>query len=209
VLGAFSYTGIKDGRYWGHWDIFEGSYGARWGKDGMDAMDTLFTNTRCAPVEEIETEYPLRCRHWQLNDNPIGHGRFRGGVGGQRDFEFLVDGFIASEHDGHTFSPWGLAGGRPGSPCSMWKFDREGAEPEPVPPKTPVMTARKGEIYRAIAGNGGGTGSPADRDPERVLRDYRDELISLEEAREVYAVAIDSKTRQIDEKETRKLRDQG
>jgi N-methylhydantoinase B len=89
----------------------------------------------------------------------------------------------------------------------MWKFGREGAEPEPVPPKTPVMAARKGEIYRAIAGNGGGTGPPAERDPERVLRDYRDELISVEEAREVYSVAIDSATRQIDEEETRKLRE--
>lgn len=206
VLGAFAYGGIQDGNYWGHWDIFEGSYGARWTKDGMDAMDTLFTNTRCAPIEEIESEYPLRCRGWQLNDNPIGHGRFRGGVGGQRDFEFLVDGYIAAEHDGHTFSPWGLAGGLSGSPCGMWKFADEGAEAERVPPKTPVMTAKKGEIYRAIAGNGGGTGPPEQRDPARVLRDFRDELITLEEARDVYRVAIDPETRSVDENGTAELR---
>jgi N-methylhydantoinase B len=206
VLGAFSYTGIEDGNYWGHWDIFEGSYGARWTKDGMDAMDTLFTNTRCAPVEEIESEYPLRCRGWQLNDNPVGHGKFRGGVGGKRDFEFLVDGFIASEHDGHTFSPWGMAGGRPGSPCSMWKFEQEGAEAEPVPPKTPVTSAKRGEIYRAIAGNGGGTGPPEERDPDLVVRDYRDDLISLVEARDIYRVAIDPDSRSLDEGATAELR---
>lgn len=206
VLGAFSYTGIQDGNYWGHWDIFEGSYGARWTKDGMDAMDTLFTNTRCAPVEEIETEYPLRCRGWQLNDNPVGHGRFRGGVGGKRDFEFLVDGFIAAEHDGHTFAPWGLAGGHSGSPCSMWKLRDDGSEPERVPPKTPVMSAKKGAVYRAVAGNGGGSGPPAERTPERVVRDFRDDLITLEEAREIYRVAIDSETRTLLENETQKLR---
>lgn len=206
VLGAFSYAGVADGKYWAHWDIFEGSYGARWSKDGMDAMDTLFTNTRCAPVEEIETEYPLRCRGWQLNDNPVGHGRFRGGVGGKRDFEFLVDGFIASEHDGHTFSPWGLEGGLDGSPSGMWKFDADGAEPVAVPPKTPVTAARKGEIYRAIAGNGGGTGPPTERDPQLVLRDVRDDIVSIEEAREVYGVAIDPETRAINDEETARLR---
>jgi N-methylhydantoinase B len=206
VLGLFSYTGVIDGRYWGHWDIFEGSYGGRWTKDGMDAMDTLFTNTRCAPVEEIETEFPLRCREWQLNDNPIGHGRFRGGIGGKRDVELLVDGFVASEHDGHTFSPWGLAGGHTGSPCSMWRLVREGAEPERVPPKMAVKAARAGEIYRAVAGNGGGTGSPLERDPEMVLRDFRDDLISLDTARDIYGVVIDPETRSVMENETRRLR---
>ena len=62
-------------------DISEGTYGARFTKDGMDAMDVLFSNTRCAPVEEIETEYPLRFLRWELNDYPVGHGRFRGGKG--------------------------------------------------------------------------------------------------------------------------------
>src|SRR5919197_3632805 len=76
-LSVFTYSGVADGRYWVHMDISEGSYGARFAKDGMDAMDTLFTNTRCAPIEEIESEYPLRCVRWELNDYPVGHGRFR------------------------------------------------------------------------------------------------------------------------------------
>ncbi|HEY1854336.1 MAG TPA: hydantoinase B/oxoprolinase family protein [Solirubrobacterales bacterium] len=208
VLGAYSYTGIDNGRYWGHWDIYEGSYGARWTKDGMDAMDTLFTNTRCAPIEEIETEYPLRCMGWQLNDNPIGHGRFRGGVGGRRDFMFLVDGFIASESDTHTYSPWGLAGGLHGSPGSMSRFDHEGAEPVTVPPKMPPKPARAGQIYRAVSGNGGGSGPPVERDPALVERDFRDDLITLEEASEVYGVAIDPKTRTVRAEETAALREQ-
>jgi len=50
---------------------YEGSYGARSTKDDMDVVDTLYTNTRCAPIEEIETAYPLRCRRWMLNDKPL------------------------------------------------------------------------------------------------------------------------------------------
>lgn len=206
VLGAYSYTGVTDGKYWGHWDIYEGSYGARWSKDGMDAMDTLFTNTRCAPVEEIETEYPLRCTSWQLNDNPVGHGRFRGGVGGQRDFMFLTDGFIASEADTQTYKPWGLAGGHDGSSGATGRFVREGAELEPVPPKIAPRPARTGEIYRAVSGNGGGMGPPTERDPQRVLRDFRDDLVTLEEAADIYGVVIDPETRTIREDETERRR---
>jgi N-methylhydantoinase B len=204
VLGAYSYAGVIDGRYWGHWDIYEGSYGARWNKDGMDAMDTLFTNTRCAPVEEIETEYPLRVMRWQLNDNKIGHGKFRGGVGGLRDFMFLVDGFIASETDTHTYSPWGFAGGHEGAPGSMSCFD-DGHETV-VPPKMAPRTARSGQVYRAVSGNGGGMGSPLERESQRVVRDFRDDFISLDEAREVYGVVIDPQTRTLDERATASLR---
>jgi N-methylhydantoinase B len=204
VLGAYSYTGVQAGRYWGHWDIYEGSYGARWDKDGMDAMDTLFTNTRCAPVEEIETEYPLRVVRWELNGNKVGHGKFRGGVGGLRDFMFLVDGFVASETDTTTYSPWGFAGGLEGFPGRMSCFE-DGNETW-IPPKTPPRNARKGQIYRAVSGNGGGMGPPTERDPERVVRDFRDDLITFEEARDVYRVVIDPGTRLLDAADTAALR---
>jgi N-methylhydantoinase B len=206
VLGAYAYGGVQDGKYWGHWDIYEGSYGARSTKDGMDAMDTLFTNTRCAPVEEIETEYPLRCMGWQLNDNKVGHGKFRGGVGGKRDFMFLVDGFIASETDTTTYAPWGLAGGHEGAPGGLSCVPDEGAERAWVPPKMAPRAAHKGEVYRAESGNGGGMGPPSERDPERVLRDFRDDLITLDDTREIYRVAIDPETRTIDAAATEALR---
>jgi N-methylhydantoinase B len=207
VLGAYAYGGVKDGKYWGHWDIYEGSYGARSSKDGMDAMDTLFTNTRCAPVEEIETEYPLRCMGWQLNDNKVGHGKFRGGVGGKRDFKFLVDGFIASETDTTTYSPWGLDGGHEGAPGGLSCFEEEGAEAEWIPPKMAPRAAVAGQIYRAESGNGGGMGSPVEREVERVVRDFRDDLISIEEARDVYGVVIDPESRVAVEQETDELRE--
>jgi N-methylhydantoinase B len=208
VLGAYAYGGVRDGKYWGHWDIYEGSYGARASKDGMDAMDTLFTNTRCAPVEEIETEYPLRCVGWQLNDNKVGHGKFRGGVGGKRDFMFLVDGFIASETDTTTYAPWGLAGGHDGAPGGLSCVAGEGAERVWVPPKMAPRSARKGEIYRAESGNGGGMGPPSERDPARVLRDFRDDLITLDDAHALYRVVIDPETRTVVESATEALRTQ-
>ena len=40
-------------------EIFEGSYGGRHGLDGMDAVDTLYANTRNNPIEDIESHLPL------------------------------------------------------------------------------------------------------------------------------------------------------
>jgi N-methylhydantoinase B len=41
-------------------EIMEGSYGGCFGIDGMDAVDTLYANTRNNPVEDIESHIPLR-----------------------------------------------------------------------------------------------------------------------------------------------------
>ncbi|MEA2443620.1 MAG: N-methylhydantoinase, partial [Thermoleophilales bacterium] len=191
TLAILSYSGVKDSSYWVHMDIHEGSYGARWTKDGMDAMDTLFTNTRCAPVEEIETEYPLRVVRWELNDYEVGHGQFRGGKGGVREFQFLTDGYISSEADGQRHRPWGLAGGTSAHPAEIWAIGTDGTSQQ-LSSKLPGRSAREGEIYRLVAANGGGTGSPLDRDPQLVLDDYLDEIVSLEDAEQIYGVVIDT-----------------
>jgi N-methylhydantoinase B len=206
ALAVFSLSGVSEGEYWIHMDIHEGSYGGRVDKDGMDAMDTLYTNTRCAPIEEIETEFPLRCRRWELNDDPVGHGRFRGGKGGIRDWEYLSDGYFSSEADGHLTAPWGLDAGTPGTPAQMWINPDDADTAEKLSSKQPGRPTRQGQIFRAVAPNGGGFGSPTDRDPERVLADYLDEIITLEEAERVYGVVIDPEKGRIraDETESRR-----
>jgi N-methylhydantoinase B len=205
AFSVFSYSGMRDGGYWVHMDIHEGSYGARWTKDGMDAVDTLFTNTRCAPIEEIETQYPLRCLRWELNDSPVGHGRRRGGKGGLRDFRYLTDGYFSSEADGQHHPPWGLAGGMDGTTAEMW-IDAGSEAAERLSSKQPGRTARSGQVFRQVAPNGGGVGPPRERDPALVLDDVLDEIVSVEDARAVYGVAIDFGAGTVLEDETRRLR---
>jgi len=202
ALAVFSLSGVSEGEYWIHMDIHEGSYGGRATKDGMEAMDTLFTNTRCAPIEEIETEFPLRCRRWELNDDPVGHGRFRGGKGGIRDWEYLSGGYFSSEADGHLVSPWGLLGGQEGAPAQMWLNPDDPATAEKLSSKQPGRSAEIGNIFRAVAPNGGGFGDPLERDPERVLGDWLDEIVTLEEAEQVYGVLIDAEAGRVKEAET-------
>ena len=56
------------------------------------------------------------------------------------------------------------------------------------------------------AGWGGGYGPPEERDPALVLRDVREGKVSVERAREVYKVAVDTATWTVDESETANCR---
>jgi N-methylhydantoinase B len=55
-------------------DIQEGSYGGRHGKDGLDAVDTLYANTRNNPIEDIESHFPLRVTRYELLEDGGGDG---------------------------------------------------------------------------------------------------------------------------------------
>ena len=204
VLAIFSYSGVQDGNYWVHMDIHEGSYGARWTKDGMDAMDTLMTNTRCAPIEEIETETPIRCERWELNDEPVGHGKFRGGKGGIREFRYLTDGYFSSEADGQMQAPWGLDDGLDGVASRMWIKNADGIER--IHSKQTGRAAKKGQIFSVVSGNGGGIGSPLLRDPDAVLQDLLDGFVTLDESRNIYGVVIDPTQKIVQVEQTAKLR---
>jgi N-methylhydantoinase B/oxoprolinase/acetone carboxylase alpha subunit len=52
-------------------------------------------------------------------------------------------------------------------------------------------------------------GPPRERDPARVLGDVLDEIVSVDEARDVYGVAVDPIARTVDEVATAALRAAG
>ena len=97
-------------------DIQEGSYGGRHGKDGLDAVDTLYANTRNNPIEDIESHFPLRVTQYELLEDGAGAGRWRGGLGSVREIEFLDDAGCSLEGDGNEWAPPGLFGGGDGTP---------------------------------------------------------------------------------------------
>ena len=57
-----------------------------------------------------------------------------------------------------------------------------------------------------MSGGGAGVGKPEERDPDSVRTDVRNELVSVEMAKEVYKVVINHGTFEVDEAATRKLR---
>ena len=208
-LKVIAYSGPQDGNYWVYMDITEGSYGGRPGKDGMDAVDTLYANTRNNPIEDIETHLPLRVTRYELREDAAGPGKWRGGLGSIRDMEFRAPGGMSLEGDGNCFAPWGLFGGQSGTPGAV--VLNPGRQNEtPLPSKFPYRLANTGDTIRTVSPCGGGYGDPLEREPSRVLEDVLDEFVSRDSAAEHYGVVLsedsDSGLR-VDAEATKRQRD--
>jgi N-methylhydantoinase B len=205
-LKIAAYSGVVKENYWVYMDITEGSYGGRYGKDGMDAVDTLFANTRNNPIEDIESHYPLRVTRYELREDAAGAGKWRGGLGSIREIEFLADSYLSLEGEGNKYAPWGLFGGKPGTPGAFQHIPANAESPIELPSKIPSRVATPGDRYRTIGPCGGGYGDPLERDPARVLADVLDDYVSPASARAEYGVVIDERTMTVDETATRALR---
>jgi N-methylhydantoinase B len=203
-LKVIAFSGIQQGKQWVHMEIFEGSYGGRGGLDGMDAVDTLYANTRNNPIEDIESHLPLRVARYELRENASGAGEWRGGLGSVREFAYLSDGGASVEGEGHAFAPWGLGGGKPGSPAEL-RLVRQNGTVEMLPSKVPHMQIRAGERFTCIGPAGGGYGDPLVRDPALVRDDVADGLLSTEVARRDYGVVL-TPAGTVDETKTARLR---
>ena len=188
-LKVVAYSGLKGENYWVYMDITEGSYGGRHGKDGMDAVDTLFANTRNNPVEDIESHYPLRVDRYELREDAAGPGKWRGGLGSIRQIRFLEDARFSLEGDGHVFAPLGLFGGEEGTVGDL-VVNPDTEHERHLPSKIPDRRTRAGDTVRTVSPCGGGYGEPLERDPHRVLDDVLDGFVSKENARTCYGVVI-------------------
>jgi N-methylhydantoinase B len=205
-LKVAAYSGLVEENYWVYMDITEGSYGGRYGKDGMDAVDTLFANTRNNPIEDIESHFPLRVSRYELVEDKAGPGKWRGGLGSIREMQFLTNSFLSLEGDGNKYAPWGLFDGEPGTPGAFQYIPAGSDEPVDLPSKIPSRRAHPGDSYRTTSPCGGGYGDPLERDPAMVLEDVIDEFVGLDNARAQYGVVIDPGTKSIDEAATMALR---
>ncbi|MGN6167164.1 MAG: hydantoinase B/oxoprolinase family protein [Solirubrobacteraceae bacterium] len=186
-LKVIAYSGFRHGRHWVHMDIHEASYGGRHGKDGLDAVDTLYANTRNNPIEDIESHLPLRVTRYELLEDRAGAGRWRGGLGTVREVEFLDAAGYSLEGDGSVWAPPGLFGGQPGAPGAVSVNPGSGDERE-LPSKFPYRRAAAGDRLRLMSPCGGGYGDPLERDRDAVRADVSEGYVSPESAREKYGL---------------------
>ena len=163
-----------------------GGTGARPTADGLDA--TAFpSGVRTMPVEATENVAPLIIWRKELKPDSGGAGRTRGGVGQimefatKGDLEFAVN--ASFDRIGHA--PKGREGGLDGG---------NGV----VSMKSGKTLRTKG--YQVIPDGdrlilelpgGAGMGDPATRDPDAVVRDVRDGLVSAANAKALYKVVFD------------------
>ncbi len=157
---TFGGTESRPGRPAGPFAYYEtiaGGMGARPDRDGVSAIHTHMTNSLNTPIEMLEHALPVRVRSYSIRRNSGGAGKYRGGDGIIREFEALTDMQVALLSDRRKRGPYGLAGGKDGSPGraelkignSKRQLRSKGAWPFP-----------KGAILTVETPGGGGWGKP-------------------------------------------------
>lgn len=182
---------------------------ASWGggphKDGLDGHPGPMSNLANQPVELLEAEQPIRIDQYSFVPDTGGAGKYRGGLATVRDFRLLAEATLQIRSDRHNYPPYGLYGGKPGTPASG--ILNPATENKAMPSKF-LMTARPNDVFRMILAGAGGYGNPLERDPERVAEDVREEKLTIDYAQREYGVVIDAQTLAVDDDATRALRQQ-
>jgi N-methylhydantoinase B len=206
-LKVGTYSGVTDDdEYWVYMDISSGSYGGRRNKDGLDAVDTLYANTRNNPIEDIESHYPLRVSRYELRENEEGAGKQRGGIGPIREIQFTQPGRASIEGDGNKYPPWGFDGGSEGSTGQL-VLNPDTDEEEHLSSKLENQPVGEGDRLQLVGPCGGGWGNPLERDPQKVRADVLDDLVSVERAEDVYGVVLTDNV-EVDIEATETLREE-
>ncbi len=175
--------------------IVEPQVGGWGGSAGMDGNSAMFSGahgeTFNCPAEVNEARNGLYVDQMALNLEAGGEGQFTGGRGIVMDYRVRADdGFLTVGYTRSTHPAWALAGGHEGSPNYIEFIPREGKRQRFA--FVSGLRTRRDDVIRVVTGNGGGFGDPKKRDPRHVRRDVRNGLISVERARQVYGVTVET-----------------
>jgi N-methylhydantoinase B/oxoprolinase/acetone carboxylase alpha subunit len=196
----------EDGRYVSFMDVFFGGWGGRPDRDGVDGASPMAMGGAygAMPAEVLEREYPVVVEGFGYVPDSEGAGRYRGALSVYRQWRFRKPAEILIRTIQVRGSE-GLAGGFAGGD-SMNLLKTNGKQML-LPPQAHVhlSVAAGDRIYHQVHGSGG-YGNPWERDPELVLHDCREGKISVQHARQCYAVVIDPESLVVDTVATQILR---
>jgi N-methylhydantoinase B len=192
-------------------ETFAGAGGARTFADGVDIGGEIPNPiSRMANVETIEAAFPIRYLFRRRLKDSGGPGTFRGGTGGEMAIvpHDAPDGgihYVLSGKGSRFPQSEGLAGGYPGG-VNDYVWVHAPADADQAGPFAGSLEALHGDKQPISWGvfplmhqdalyvrwnGGGGIGDPLRREPDKVLQDLRDGIISPRAAVEVYGVVIE------------------
>ncbi len=207
-------------------DAMGGGMGARGFKDGIDTGGNFDSVTAGFPnVETMEARFPVLYLYRKQITDSGGAGKFRGGT---------TIGWAWVPHKGkltglilHCAAPEaavsiGISGGYPSCVNQRYvkrnsnvkSLFREGKLPldideisgqEETFPAISKTRLDDNDVLVMVCMGGGGFGDPLERSPELVLKDVKNDLVSLQYAKKIYGVVISPDMR-LDERETQKAR---
>jgi N-methylhydantoinase B len=182
--------------------------GAVYGYDGYQCacdFGTLGVVSKTDAEEEM-VRFPWRIARYEFRTDSQGAGKWRGAPGIW--WEAINEGgdckSIGGPCDGfHTQGP-GQQGGHP-TVFNRAHIIRGNEKIEVIHPHI-IHFLQKGNTYVALSGGGAGVGRPDERDPEEIKVDVKNELVSIEAAKDIYKVVLDPVTLKIDIEATQRLR---
>lgn len=181
-----------------------GGTGALPTKDGIHA--TAFpSGISGVPAEVIEQLSPVVVYAREIREGSGGPGRFRGGCGQRLKLGVLTDRpySFSPLFDRIHYPAQGFAGGWPGATGVVSLSTGEtitGKGAMELDPSTQITLDLPG---------GGGYFDPATRDPQAVLSDVRNGIVSVDEAASIYRVRLTPDMEQVDDAGTALLRQAG
>lgn len=193
-------------------DNLTGGGGARATSDGIDSGGSASGSDPSVPnIETYEAEYPMLFLFRRQSIDSGGNGEFRGGVGCEECFtpyevDRLLLTFIARGVD--VPSSVGIFGGHPScmnegvliKDCDVDNSLRKGSVPsnitelngrmEILPASVDRLSLSRRDAFFYKWNGGGGYGDPLDRNPEEVVTDIREGIVSANQAIQIYGVIL-------------------
>jgi acetone carboxylase alpha subunit len=194
------------------------------------------TMSDCSDVETTESDRPFLYLFRNYFKNSYGHGRFRGGAGVGFGLTMHHVPWVAMGSFGYGSkfpATLGIFGGYAVPPVFIrtvgqsnvkallassttdlpTRFDQLYKDNNPEAGRTeyhhvtmPIRPLFNGDTFYLPVGGGAGYGDVLERDPEAVLTDLRDGMVTHWAARSLYKVAYDEKTLRLDPEKTESLR---
>jgi len=143
------------GRPFAYYETIGGGMGASNAGDGLSGVHTHMTNSLNTPLEALENYLPLRIRRYALRRGSGGAGRFRGGDGIVREYEFGVPARVTIMSERRKFAPYGLGGGRPGA---VGRNTLLSGGKRLILKSKANLTVKPGDVLRIETPGGGGYG---------------------------------------------------
>jgi N-methylhydantoinase B/oxoprolinase/acetone carboxylase alpha subunit len=210
--------------------------GARVDMDGVEAYGFSLCHIGRSPdAEFVENEFPLFHLFQKFQKDSCGHGKYRGGSGTTTAYVIRHVPWALMNTNSVNFNTnanLGLFGGYPGAArpgiqitdTDLWEKMARGDADIPsdvielitkrtikgeykVEPLQRVgRVLKNGDVFIDLSDGGAGYGDVLERVPESIMEDIRKEIISHWVAQNVYHVAYNTQTLEVDHKKTEELR---
>lgn len=148
--------------HFGYYETIGGGSGAGPTWHGASGVHTHMTNTRITDPEILETRYSVILREFSIRQGSGGKGKFNGGDGLVRVFEFLDNLQVSVLTERRVYAPYGLEGGEDGAKGENW-LDKADAPSLKLEGKTSIEV-KKTDRLRVLTPGAGAYGKITNHD---------------------------------------------